>query len=168
MKRTLQCYECKEQFLRETLINYTSENAKNGHNYCPECLKKVQAREQFVKKVCEIFNINSPGPRLWTERKRLINTFGYTDQTIVECLDYLYKVKGFKVLSESLCLIKPPVVEEMLKYKRKIDFKQNQIVDGIIDSFNNNYEIPQIKIKENNEKKIRQTGWDSDDYLYIE
>lgn len=53
------------------------------------------------------------------ERKRLITQYGYTDSTIMDCLDYLYNVLKMKVLSKSLCLVTPTNIERMKKYKRE-------------------------------------------------
>lgn len=175
MKKTLQCYECKQQFLRESLTGYAMNNAKTLHNYCPDCLEKVKARERFSQKVCEIFNISTPGPRIWAERKRLMNTYGYTDQIIIDCLDYIYNVDGKKKLSESLCMIKPAVVERMLKYKKAIEYKVNKIastfVNGLAmsDVFNTDTTTATCFIKpRENMKEKKQTTWDNDNYLFME
>lgn len=114
----LKCYECKQGFPKETLIGYASPGSAVMHNYCSNCLKVKQERDRFAQKVCEIFGLKSPGPRIWTERKRLIDTYGYTDDTIIDCLDYLYNVKKLKKLSESLALVRPSNVERMKEWKR--------------------------------------------------
>lgn len=115
---TLKCYECKESFPKETLVSYAAPGSTVMHNYCPKCLKEKQERDRFAQKVCEIFGLKSPGPRIWTERKRLFNTYGYTDGVIIDCLDYIYNVKKLKKLSESLALVTPPMVEKMKEWKR--------------------------------------------------
>jgi len=38
VKKTLKCYKCKEDTLREEIAAYASPNAKVLHNYCPKCL----------------------------------------------------------------------------------------------------------------------------------
>jgi uncharacterized protein YqeY len=38
VKKTLKCYKCKEDTLREEIVAYASPNAKVLHNYCPKCL----------------------------------------------------------------------------------------------------------------------------------
>ena len=53
------------------------------------------------------------------DRKRIIMQYGYTDNTISDCLDYLYNVLKLKVLSKSLCLVTPTNVEKMKQYKRQ-------------------------------------------------
>ena len=119
MHLTKQCYECKQQFRREELVDYASPKAKITHSYCRACLEKKQARDNFSAKVSEIFGIKSPGPRIWTERKRLFETYGYTDDTIIDCLDYLYKVEKYKKFVESIALVTPTTVERAQRYKKK-------------------------------------------------
>ena len=126
-KLTLKCFGCKQEFRREELINYTPLNSQTSHNYCKKCLEKKQQRENFSNKVCSIFGIKVPGPRIWAERKRLIDKFGYTDNTIIECLDYLYNIKKLKVLSESLTLVNPANVDAMQRYKRQQAAKAGQL-----------------------------------------
>lgn len=117
MQLTKTCYGCKEKFRKEELIEYASAAATIPHWYCSKCLKEKQDREHFSDKVCQIFGIKSPGPRIWTERKRLKETYGYTDDTIIDCLDYIYNVRHYKKLSESLSLITPKMVYAMKAYK---------------------------------------------------
>ena len=37
-KKTLKCFKCKTDTLREELVAYASPGAKILHNYCPKCL----------------------------------------------------------------------------------------------------------------------------------
>lgn len=127
MKLTKKCYGCKQDFRREELIDYASPTAKTMQSYCPSCLAEKQAREKFSNKVCMIFGIKSPGPRIWTERKRLIETYGYTDDIIIDCLEYIYTVEKKKKFAESLCLINPPTVEKMKKWKASEEYKARDL-----------------------------------------
>ena len=110
---TKQCYGCKQTFLKTELIDYTPIAAKISHSYCPACLKEKQAKDNFSMKVCSIFQLKSPGPRIWNERKRLIDKYGYTDEIIIDCLDYIYNVEHAAKLAESLCLVNPTTVAKM-------------------------------------------------------
>lgn len=159
MKATKQCFECKQQFRREELVDYAGINAKTMHSYCPKCLKEKQARDKFAEKVCMIFGIKTPGPRIWTERKRLINTYGYTDNIIIDCLDYIYNVEHKKKISESLFLIQPPMVEKMRKWKKENEYKTNQLMRAMAPEMKE-YIIP---VKENNE--IQNNFINADDFL---
>lgn len=136
MKTTKQCYGCKQSFRKEELISYASPNAKTMQTYCPACLKAKQERERFSDKVCAIFGIKSPGPRIWTERKRIKETYGYTDDVIITCLEYIYNVEHKKKLAESLCLVNPMSVERALAYKNRADNKvispQNKIKEYVV------------------------------------
>ena len=129
-RKILKCFDCKESFRREELISYCPDTAKNPHWYCEKCLKEKQEREKFSNCVCVIFGIKSPGPRIWTERKRLQLTYGYTDQTILDCLDYIYNVENKKKFAESLCLVNPTTVAKMLQYKRMKENQANSIAQA--------------------------------------
>ena len=113
-----QCFVCKEKFRREELIDYAAIGTKTMHSYCPKCFKEKKNKERFSDKVCSIFGLNSPGARIWTERERLQKTYGYTDDIIIDCLDYIYNVEKQRKTVKSLCLIIPPMVDKMLQYKK--------------------------------------------------
>lgn len=129
------------------------------HSYCPKCFKEKQARERFSNKVCSIFGLKSPGPRIWKERERLQNTYGYTDDIIIDCLDYIYCVEKKKKLAESLCLVTPYAVKKMLRYKKTQENKASNIIRAVRTE-TNEYVVP---IKENTTKK--KESWNPDDWL---
>lgn len=145
LKSTLKCYGCKEVFRREELISYASPNAKTSNNYCPKCYAEKLAREKFSQTVCQIFGLKAPGPRIWAERERLRDTYGYTDDTICDCLKYIYEVNKTKKLSESLCLVTPTNVEKMMKMKRNQEFRKNVIDEAMHTKYNVKY----IDVREN-------------------
>lgn len=148
MRDVKQCYGCKQKFRVEELISYASINSKTYHNYCSKCLKEKQDRERFSDKVCSIFGIKAPGPQIWTERKRLIDKYGYTDDIIIDSLDYIYKVKHKKILSDSLYLITPALVDEMHSYRRREGAKSMRFA-AATNIVTNEYIAP---IQENNVK----------------
>lgn len=158
-KEFLKCYDCKEDFRREELIEYTPLRSKTSYKYCPKCYAEKLAREEFSEKVCNIFGIKAPGPRIWTERKRLRNTYGYTDNILIDCLEYIYNVEKKKKFSESLCLINPVLVDKMMAYKRKEQNENNKIIAAI----NTQVKEHLVSIKENTEKK--NDKWNPDDWL---
>ena len=86
MRLTRKCAGCKQEFRKDELIQYATLSGKTTYWYCKDCYEEKLAREKFSNKICEIFGIKSPGPRIWTERKRLRDKYGYTDNTIIECL----------------------------------------------------------------------------------
>lgn len=139
------CYECKQKFRSEELIFYTSPKAKNGHWYCSKCLVERESREAFANKVCEIFGIKAPGPRIWTERRALKNKYGYTDQVIIDCLDYIYNVQNTKKLAETLYLVNPKSVDQMKQYKRSLSANSGSIIAAIAQPM----EVQKIEIREN-------------------
>lgn len=148
-KTTLKCYGCKEDFLREEIINYCSPRAKTGHNYCPKCYKEKLAREEFYETVCKIFGLKAPGPRIWTDRERIQKKYGYTDETIIDCLKYIYEVQGIKKLTESLSLVTPINVDKMMAYKRAQNFRKNLFNEAM----KNNYRYEKITVRENNDEE---------------
>jgi hypothetical protein len=153
IRTTRQCYGCKQYFRREELVEYASIRAMKGNWYCPACLREKQDRDLFSEKVCEIFGLKTPGPRIWTERKRLQNEYGYTDGVIIDCLEYIYNVRHFKKLSESLALVTPKMVMDMKKWKRSEEGKAG----GIIAAMATPIEHVQVEIQENthsNKKEI--------------
>lgn len=154
-----QCCMCKEKFRREELIDYAAPGTKTMLSYCTKCLKEKQAREAFSNKVCMIFGLKSPGPRIWSERKRLQDTYGYTDETIINCLDYIYYVEKKKKLAESLCLVQPYMVEKMMRYQAC----QKREAANIVQAAQGKVREHVVQIKENTTKK--QESWDPDDWL---
>ena len=150
MKLTRQCSECKEEFRKTELVEYSSITGKTSKWYCPKCLAEKQSRERFSNKVCQIFGIKSPGPIIWTQRKRLQKEYGYTDDAIIDCLDYIYNVKKLKKLSETLVLIKPPLMEEMRQWKAKKAAEGSSLAASIAHTEMKEYVVP---IRENTSTK---------------
>lgn len=152
IQKTRVCYGCKESFHKDELIEYASARATTPHWYCQKCLKEKQERERFSDKVCEIFGLKSPGPRIWKERQRLQNTYGYTDGVIIDCLEYIYNIRHFKKLSESLVLVNPKMVMEMRRWKSSEDNKNGSIIAAMSTPI----EHVQVEIQENtsSNKKI--------------
>ena len=158
MKITLKCYGCKQEFRRTELVQYAGQGV-TMHWYCRDCLQEKQNREMFAAKVSQIFGLKNPGPRIWTERKRLREKYGYTDKTIVDCLEYIYHVETKKILAESLCLVTPPMVDRMLKYKRMRESQGNSFIRAI----NTEQEKTIVSINEESKKKVEQLN--PDDWL---
>ncbi len=158
MQLTKKCFGCKQEFRKEELVDYASPAAKQTHSYCVNCLREKQDRDNFSIKVCQIFGLKVPGPRIWTERMRLKNTYGYTDSILIDALDYIYNVEHRKKLSESLCLITPSLVSKMLKYKQK----QATIGNSIAQAYNLETTIQVMPVEE---KEIKKTSWEPDDWL---
>ena len=159
MSRVKQCFSCKQQFRREELVDYASNQSTQLHSYCPTCLAEKQERDRFSDAVCSIFGLKKPGPRIWTERKRLHEKYGYTDATIIDCLDYLYKEMGTKKFAESLCMITPTNVENMLRYKERKRMEAINVAAAMQTQYTE-YVVP-IE-----EKKKEKKLMNPDDYLY--
>ena len=147
---TKKCAGCKQEFHKDELIQYASLSGKTTYWFCKECYAEKLAREKFSDKVCEIFGIKSPGPRIWTERTRLINTYGYTDDAIVDCLDYIYNVVKKNKLAESLALVNPRSMANMKSWRATKQAQAGSIAAAMVTTETKEYIVP---IQENNTKK---------------
>lgn len=157
MKLTRKCASCRQDFRKEELVEYTSISGKTTLWYCPNCLKEKQERERFSLKVCEIFGITTPGPRIWTERKRLRDNYGYTDGAIIDCLDYIYNVLKKKKLSESLVLVNPYSMNQMNKWRATKKAQANSLAVAMASMENaTEYVVP----VQENRKERKQTSLD--------
>lgn len=147
---THKCAGCKTDFRNEDMIQYSSPSGKTSQWLCHKCYEDKLSREKFQNKVCQIFGLKSPGPIIWTQRKRLRDTYGYTDDVIVDCLDYIYNTKHMKKLSESLALVNPRSINEMKTWKAEQKALAGSIAASIANTKTKEYIVP---IKENNSKK---------------
>lgn len=118
-------------FKKENLVEYFTASGKTSYILCPDCLAKKLEREKFQDTICEILGIRSPGPRIWAQRKRLSDKYGYTDETIVECLRFLHDVKHYEFNRETLGLVAPWSIEEMNKWKKAQQAKASSIAASI-------------------------------------
>ena len=109
------------------------------------------ARERFQTKVCEIFSIKTPGPLIWTQRKRLRDTYGYTDDAIIDCLEYIYNVKHMNKLTESLGLVTPRSMNEMKAWKAEQKGRAGSIIAAIANTKINEHIVPIYE-----KKKVRE------------
>lgn len=150
MKLTRKCASCRQDFYKDELIEYTSITGKTTAWYCPTCLEQKQERERFSMKVCEIFGIKTPGPRIWTERKRLMDKYGYTDSAIIDCLEYIYNELKKQKLSESLVLVNPTSMEQMKKWRARKKAQAEGIAAAISSTKTTEYIVP---IQENTKEK---------------
>lgn len=150
MGRVKQCFSCKQEFRVEELIDYCSVNAKKLHSYCKNCYKKKVALDNFISEICKFFGIKAPGPRIWTERKRIQTTYGYSDETIISCLYYLRDIEKRKIVSESLYLVNPINVDRMVQW-RKTKISEAQNIMNAANMETRDFIVP-IKEKKNESK----------------
>ena len=151
---TYKCYGCKESFLKENMTYYTGFGAQTGHYYCSKCYEERCNREYFADKVCEIFGLKSPGPRIWAERKRLREKLGYTDKTIVDCLEYLYKIEKKKKIAESLTLVTPSSIAKMIEYKEGMRVENNALTNVVANNVVSQTITKPSKKKNNKPQKL--------------
>ena len=146
---TKKCWKCKDEFRKDELVDYCAPGYKTFHSYCRKCLKEQQDFDALKLKIVSIFgNDQKLWPRIMRDRKRIITKYGYTDNTIMDCLDYLYNVLKMKVLSKSLCLVTPANVEKMKKYKRQQSAAAGQVIAAASAQIIEH----QISVKENKEE----------------
>lgn len=153
MQLTRKCYGCKQSIRKDEMIQYSSLSGKTSYWYCRDCYEEKLARERFQAKVCQIFGLKSPGPVIWTQRKRLRDTYGYTDDAIVDCLEYIYHVANMKKLKESLGLVGPRSMAEMKKWRAEKQGQASSIAAAIINTEVTKEFVP-ITVKPNVKKEI--------------
>ena len=153
MQLTRKCYGCKQDIRKDEMIQYSTLSGKTSYWYCKDCYEEKLARERFQMKVCQIFGIKSPGPLIWTQRKRLRDTYGYTDDAIVDCLDYIYHVAHMNKLKESLGLVGPRSMEEMRKWRATKQAQAGSIIAAIANTEVTREVIP-LSVKKNVKKEI--------------
>ncbi len=150
MKLTRKCFGCKQEINKDEMLQYSSLTGKTTYWFCRRCYEDKVAREKFQIKVCQIFGIKAPGPRIWTERKRLMDTYGYTDDAIVDCLDYIYNVEHMKKLAESLALVNPRSMANMKVWRKEQKGRASSIAAAIANMQTTEYIVP---VQENTKKK---------------
>ena len=147
---TRKCYGCKQDILKDEMVQYSTVSGKTSYWYCRDCYEEKIARERFQNKVCEIFGIKTPGPLIWTQRKRLQDEYGYTDDAIVDCLDYIYNVEHMNKLKESLGLVNPRSMNNMKAWRAKKKAKVSSLAAAIANTEMKEYIVP---IQEKKKKK---------------
>ena len=150
MQLTRKCHGCGQDIHKDEMIQYSTVSGKTSYWFCKDCYEEKMARERFQIKVCQIFGIKSPGPLIWTQRKRLRDTYGYTDDAIVDCLDYIYNVEHMKKLKESLGLVNPKSMANMKAWRADKKARAGSIAAAIANTETKEYIVP---VKENKKKK---------------
>ena len=150
MQLTRKCHGCGQDIHKDEMIQYSTVSGKTSYWFCKNCYEEKMARERFQIKVCQIFGIKSPGPLIWTQRKRLRDEYGYTDDAIVDCLDYIYNVEHMKKLKESLGLVNPRSMANMKAWRADKKARASSIAAAIANTETKEYIVP---IKENKKKK---------------
>lgn len=147
MQKVLKCYGCKELINRTELIDY------KGNHYCKRCYNEKIERDKFSDYICKLYHLKTPGPRIWAERKRLLNDKNnpMTDEGIIRTLCYLYEVKGANRLSDSIYRAGDKnIVAEANRYYANQDYKLNLIIESIV---NAPTEVNYIKLEQKEETK---------------
>ena len=125
LKPFLTCCSCKEKIPRDQIIYYGSK--ENLMKYCLEFPKEKISREKFYNFICELFGIKAPGPKIYAQRKKIKAAYGFTDETIMKTLDYLFNVKKLNKGFESIGLVNPQNVEEARKYFEEKKKKEEKL-----------------------------------------
>jgi len=159
MQVTRKCQGCKQDIHKSEMIQYFTPSGKTSYWYCKSCYEEKIAREKFQNKVCEIFGIKSPGPLIWTQRKRLRDTYGYTDDAIVDCLEYIYNVEHMNKLKESLGLVNPRSMNNMKAWRADKKARASSLVAAAASMETKEYIVPI------NEKKKKKEKLNLDDAL---
>ena len=83
---------------------------------------------------------------------QLKEDYGYSDQTIIDCLHYAYDVEHIEKQKNTLYFVSPAMVERMMKYKREQAAKGSSFAQAMNTSFTK-YVVPMQQDKPR-EKKI--------------
>ena len=150
MQLTRKCFGCKQDIHKDEMIQYTSPSGKTSYWFCRACYEEKMARERFQTKVCQIFGLKSPGPVIWTQRKKLQETYGYTDDAIVDCLEYIYNVEHMNKLKESLGLVNPRSMNNMKAWRADKKARASSIAAAIANTEMKEYVVP---VRENTKKR---------------
>lgn len=153
MQLTRKCYGCKHDIRKDEMVQYAGLHGQVAYWYCRDCYEEKLARERFQVKVCQIFGIKSPGPLIWTQRKRLRELYGYTDDAIVDCLEYIYHVKHMNKLKESLGLVGPRSMEEMRQWRAEKNGQASNIVAALVNNTMEK-ELVSLNVTKNIKKEI--------------
>lgn len=113
--KTHTCHMCKLKMPALEALQY-----KDNYWYCKTCFTEKANREWFASQVCAIFGLKAPGQRLYADRKRLQDTYGYTDRTIIDTLKYAINDKHIQPKTISLGLVTPALVDEMSAKQRAL------------------------------------------------
>lgn len=151
-QRQLKCFNCKEKFDREILIQY------NNKNYCKECYNYVITEEKDKKMlhdyIMKKFNIPFVDVRLLKQIKTFREEYGYTYQGIGYTLWYLEYVEKRK-LQKTLGLV-PYYYEKAKKYseekQRILNSTNTKLAEEVIIKIDK-------KEKEQQHKGILRSRW---------
>ena len=152
MRLTRKCAGCGQDIRKDEMIEYSSISGKTSKWFCRACYEEKIGREKFANRICQIFGLKSPGPVIWTQRKKLQEEFGYTDDIILDTLDYVYNVKKIKKLSETLYFVRPTIVNEMKQWKNN-----KELQAGGIAAATKQMVVHEYIISVNDKKKERKT-----------
>ena len=147
----IKCHKCRQDFRADQLIKYKTVFGEKSYSYCPKCLEWVQADERFRVEVCRIFGLKGPqvGGHINKQRKKLVEEYGITEDTIVECLRYVYDIKKIPPLEETLYFVTPAMIAEMNKYKTAQKAEGNSLAQAMTTTTVTEHVVPEKKeIKE--------------------
>lgn len=153
MQLTRKCHGCKQDIRKDEMIQYSSLSGKTSYWFCKDCYEERLARERFSLKVCQIFGLKSPGPVIWSQRQNIKNKYGYTDDAIVDCLEYIFNVRKFNKLYESLGLVNPRSMEEMRKWRANKKAMASGVAASISTMEVHEY-IPPVRENTSKKKKL--------------
>lgn len=148
-KKNLMCFGCKKMFPRETLITYAARGG-TSYNFCTDCYQEKKKKEKFADYVCELFNLRAPGPMLYSQRKRLINQ-GFTDETIMMTLEYLYRVCSNDVTQATLGLVNSLSIESARQYYSKKEARSETLGEKV-----NNQKVTTHYFSVQKEKEVKK------------
>lgn len=156
MKTTFTCARCSQQKNPVKVYPINERITFRGRNLCPACYKEAIETDKFNNFVCELFGIKSAGPRIYTQRKRL-HEQGYTDATIMNTLEYCFRVKKYNKTEESLGLV-PYLVDEAYEWHQN---QKSKVVE--LEEVRKEEKVVQIKKQEKKKQLLDFDFLDEED-----
>lgn len=158
IRPTHKCFKCKEVFRNEEMVEYSGPRSNTKHWYCKQCHDKQIEKDRFSDTVCRIFGIKLPGAMIWTQRERLINEYGYTDDTIIQCLEYIYNVEKYKKIKPTLGLVTPTNIDKMRQYQRTKKNNSLNLAHAMQTEYKE-YIVPVQEFKQKKQELLNPDDW---------
>lgn len=140
-RQVVKCKSCSTPVRKTEGVRY-----KNVW-YHPRCYDLQIDKELFTSYVCKVFGLKSPGPVVYTQRKRFIEGYGYTDLGMYNALRFQFEIKKQKPenAKERIGFI-PYVYDDAQAYYARKKHTQSVVASDIKREITNR-KIELVKIK---------------------
>ena len=108
-----------------------------------------------------MFGTPAPRPKTYPQPRKIKENYGFTDETIMKTLDYLFKVKKMDKGFESIGLVNPRTVDEAKDYyesKKVVVVNENKVEKIIVPTNDNKKKKDLIDLDNLSLEELE--GWD--------